>query len=238
MNICNLEYSIQCMHRYLLAFFILCSIVANAQYKTFRIGDKGDTLNAVDMKGLKQGKWKVHVNALRAEPAYDEEGVFIDDRKEGTWIRFNMMGDPLAVENYRWGNRNGICRYYTVSGIEREESWRAINPDKAYDTIDVVDPVNPNKYEKVVVKNDGNSLRHGTWKYYFPPTGKLINTEKYFLDKLQEPGAPDPLTGLVKVTADTTKAKPVEKPKPKEVLDFEKKTSGKKKALREGRTGG
>jgi hypothetical protein len=62
-----------------------------------------------------------------------------------------------------------------------------------------------------------------------------LGTENYFLDKLREPGSTDTVTGLVKVPAiDTAKAKP----KPKEVLDFEKKTSGKKKALREGRTGG
>ncbi|MEO7531691.1 MAG: hypothetical protein ABIS69_09775 [Sediminibacterium sp.] len=222
----------------LFAFFTLISICASAQYKTFRIGDKGDTLNAADMKGMKQGKWSLHVNALRGESAYDEEGIFLNNRKEGTWIRYNMMGDPVAVENYRWGNRNGICRYYTISGIEREESWRAINPDKAYDTIDVVDPINPNKYEKVVVKNEGISLRHGTWKYYDRITGRFAYSEKYFLDKLQDPNAPDPMTGLVKVSTDTAKVKPLEKPKPKEVLDFEKKTSGKKKALRNGSTGG
>jgi hypothetical protein len=226
------------MRRFLFCFYLFSSVVVNAQYKTFRIGDKGDTLNAVDMKGQKQGKWIIHVNALRGEPAYDEEGIFLNDKKEGKWIRFNVMGDPLAIENYRWGNKNGICRYYTISGMEREESWRAINPDKAYDTIDVRDPVNPDRYEKVVVKNEGNSLRHGNWKYYYPPTGKLLNTESYFLDRLQEPGAPDPITGFVKVNTDTAKAKIIEKPKPKEVLEFEKKTSGKKKAVRDGRTGG
>jgi hypothetical protein len=218
-----------------LSCFIVVSVFSNAQYKTFRISDKGDTLNAVDMKGQKQGKWIVRAPALRGEPGYEEEGIFVNDLKEGTWRRFNLMGDPIAIENYRWGNKNGISRYYTIEGLEREENWRAINPGKAYDTIDVVDPVNPNKYEKVVVKNEGASLRHGTWRYFYPPTGKLLGTENYFLDKLREPGSTDTVTGLVKVPAiDTAKAKP----KPKEVLDFEKKTSGKKKALREGRTGG
>jgi hypothetical protein len=229
--------------RYLLLFILtFFSVASNAQYKSFRIGDKGDTLNATDLKGLKQGKWSLHVNALRGEPAYDEEGMFVNDRKEGKWIRFNAMGDPLAAENYKWGKKHGISRYYTITGIEREESWRAINPEKLYDTIDVPDPMTPNKYEKVVVKNEGNSLRHGTWKYYDPRNSALVNSERYFMDRLLEPGAPDPTDGLVKVSTkaatDTTKAKPVEKPKPKEVTDFEKKTSGKKKAVRDGRTGG
>ena len=95
------------------------------------------------------------------------------------------------------------------------------------------------KVEKVVVKNDGSSMKHGAWKFFYPPTGKLLATENYFLNNIQEPGANDPTTGLTKVnTADSTKAKIPEKPKPKEVLDFEKKTSGKKKAVRSGSTGG
>lgn len=227
------------MYIRLLSFFLVVCIAANAQYKSYRLSDKGDTLNAIDMNGQKQGKWLIRVGPLRGQPGYDEEGVFVNDHKEGTWRKFNMMGDPLAVENYRWGNKNGICRYFTIDGIEREESWRAINPGKAYDTIDVADLKDPNKIEKVVVKNDGSSMKHGAWKFFYPPTGKLLATENYFLNNIQEPGANDPTAGLNKVnTADSTKAKVPEKPKPKEVLDFEKKTSGKKKAVRSGSTGG
>ena len=229
----------------LLPLLILFSNGANAQYKSFRISSSGDTLNKVDNKGLKQGKWTVHVNALRGEPGYEEEGIFLNDRKEGSWMRYSLMGDPLAIENYKWGNKNGLCRYFTAAGPEHDESWRAINPDKAYDTIDVRDLVDLNKYEKVVVKNEGNSMKHGVWKYYFPPTSKLLSTERYFLDKLQEPGSDDPTSSLTKLStdstkskADTTKAKTPQKIIPKEVKAFEKKTSGKKKALRDGRTGG
>ncbi|MES2005338.1 MAG: hypothetical protein V4450_12535 [Bacteroidota bacterium] len=225
------------MRLLLLPLFILFSGIAHGQYKTYRISDRGDTLNAIDIKGLKQGRWALKGAALRGQPAYEEEGVFVNDKKEGVWRRFNELGDPVAVETYRWGNKNGICRYFTISGLEREESWRAVSPDKAYDTIDVPDPINPNKFEKVIVKNEGVSMRHGTWKYY-SPTGKLVNTESWFLNKLQEPGAEDPTAGLAKVSKDTTKAKPPETTKPKVVLDFEKKTSNKKKAVRDGRTGG
>lgn len=202
------------------------------------MGANGDTLNIVDSKGLKQGKWTIHRDPLRGEPGYEEEGRYVNDHKEGTWRRYNLMDDLVAIENYRWGNKNGICRYFTMAGMEREESWRAINPNKTYDTIDVADLKDPNKYERVIVKNEGSSLRHGTWKYYYPPTGKLIGSEAYFLDQLQEPGAENPGLALPKVGADTTKAKPIEKPKPKEVLEFEKKTSGKKNKVRDGRTGG
>ncbi|MFX7776567.1 hypothetical protein ABTJ98_21275, partial [Acinetobacter baumannii] len=78
-----------------------------------------------------------------------------------------------------------------------EENWRALNPDKAYDTIDVADVKDPNKFEKVIIKTDGSSLKHGIWKYYNPLTGSVINKEEYFLDKLKTPDD---------ATADTTLA--------------------------------
>ncbi len=227
----------------LLPLLIIFSLEASAQCKTFRISTKGDTLDCLDMKGLKQGKWAIRVAPLRGNPGYEEEGLFINNLKEGTWRRFNLMEDLLAVENYRWGNKNGLCRYFTVAGLEREESWRAFNPGKAYDTLDVQDLKDPNKYEQVIVKTEASSLRHGTWKYYYPQTGYLLKSEKYILDKLQEPGAEDITKNLPRVNGanDTTKGKTMtlpEKPKPKEVTDFEKKTSGKKKKVRDGRTGG
>ena len=231
------------MRSLILPLLIIFSIAANGQCKTFRIGSKGDTLDCTDMKGLKQGKWLIHVPALRGEPGYEEEGQFLDSRKEGTWRRFNLMDDLVAVENYKWGNKSGISRYYTLAGLEHEESWRAINPSKSYDTIDVQDPKNPDKYEQAIVKNEGSSLRHGTWRFYYPNTGYLLKTEKYVLDQLQEPGVEDAVKKLPKVSGDTiSKAKIIIpeklKPKPKEVLDFEKKNSGKKTKVRDGKTGG
>jgi hypothetical protein len=66
------------------------------------------------------------------------------------------------------------------------------------------------------------------------------------MNKLQVPGSVDPLTGLTtlpaidstKLSTDSSKTKALTKPKPKEVMEFEKKTSNKKKVVRDGRTGG
>lgn len=224
---------------------ILFSHALYSQCKTFRIGSKGDTLNCTDVKGLKQGKWKIQAGPLRGEPGFEEEGVYLNGKKEGVWRRYNLMGDIRAVEQYKWGFKHGASRYYEIAGLEREESWRSLDPAKAYDTIEVPDATNPEKYERVIVKNEGSSLKHGTWRFYFPTTGQLLRTENYFLDELKIPGA-TPSPTLLKKVSDTTaekksstpdKAKP--KPKPKEVLDFEKKNSGKKKTkIRDGKTGG
>jgi hypothetical protein len=216
---------------------------AMGQCRTFKLSSKGDTLNCTDMTGLKQGKWKIHVDPLRGEPGYEDEGAFINNKREGVWRRFNLMGDLVAIENYRWGYKNGVCRYFTIAGLEHEENWLAVNPAKAYDTIDVQDLQNPDKYEKVVVKIEGHSLRHGTWRYYFPPTGQILRTERYMLDQPYNPE-----TAILK--KDSTNAKSLadtsgavkskttsDKNKPKEVLEFEKKNAGKKIKVRDGRTG-
>lgn len=228
------------MRIYLLPLILLIYTAANAQCKTYRLASNGDTLNCVDMKGSKQGKWAVHIDPLRGEPGFEDEGSYTNDRKEGVWRRFNLMGDIMAIETYRWGNKNGRCQYFTIIGLEHEESWRALNPNKLYDTIDVVDIANPNKYEQVVVKVETSSLKHGTWKYYNPAFGSLIHIENYVLDKLLI-GNETPKT-LLTNSSDSLGLKPLKdstKTIPKQVLDFEKKNKGKKQSkLRDGNTGG
>ena len=111
---------------------------ANAQYKTYKISPKGDTLNAIDNNGLKQGKWVIHVDPLRGEPGYEEEGIFVNDKKEGHWRKFSLMGDLIAYENYKNGDKDGKSEYFTDLGdLIREENWRGYNPDQPYDTIPV-----------------------------------------------------------------------------------------------------
>jgi hypothetical protein len=66
------------------ALIVGISLIANvskAQYKSYSLSDKGDTLNIVDNKGLKQGKWIITVPELRGEPGYDEEGIFKMERR-------------------------------------------------------------------------------------------------------------------------------------------------------------
>jgi antitoxin component YwqK of YwqJK toxin-antitoxin module len=183
------------------------------------------------MKGMKQGKWINKYPKLRGEPGYDEEGEYKNDRKEGMWRTYNLMGDLLAQENFKWGNKNGKCYYFTLAGLEHEESWRAVNPDKGFDTIDVQDLKDPNKYEKVIVQTDGTSLKHGVWKYYIPGTGNVVETQEYFMNKLKNPE--DELNNLFKdsklaptIKKDTIPSSPQ---KPKEVLEFEKKNPKKTK---------
>jgi hypothetical protein len=221
-------------------FSLLFCVSLGAQCKTFKLTSKGDTINCTEITGIKRGKWKIETPPIRGERGYIEEGIFVNDKKEGTWRRFNLLGDPIAIENYKWGLKNGISSYYTIQGVEREESWKAIDPSKPYDTIDVQDINNPNMYEKVIVKTTGASLKHGTWKIYDPYTGQRLRTENWILDVLQEPGAKKqndietstPLGLAPKAKTDTATKKII----PKEVLEFQKKNKGKK--IVDGKTGG
>jgi hypothetical protein len=221
--------------RIILVLFFLISIDASAQWKSFIIGVRGDTLNRVDMQGRKQGPWVIHVDELRGEQGYDEQGYFTDDRKDGVWVRFSLMGDKIAAETYRWGNLDGKAQYFTrTGGLVREETWRAVDPAKTMDTVPVFDVNDPNKViNHVVIKLEGQTYKHGTWTYYDPQAGTIVKTEEYFLDKLKtgDGGADD-----LKPLDPDAKAKTAVKPKA--ILDYEKKNSGKKKIKsRDGSTG-
>ena len=215
------------------------------KWKSYIISVKGDTLNRVDMKGLKQGPWVVHVNELRGERGYEEEGFFVNNKKDGVWRKFSLEGDLIAIETYRWGGKDGRSVYLNTNGDPlREENWKAVNPDNPYDTVNVYDVNNPNKViAKQVIKLEGYSLKHGAWKYYDAFSGKLEKTEYWYFDKpARKTGidddelAPIAVTDNDEATAKTeVKKKPVAKPK--EVIEFEKKKPGKKKiTVRDGST--
>ncbi|HUC80032.1 MAG TPA: hypothetical protein VMR70_03915 [Flavisolibacter sp.] len=229
--------------RYIFSFLLLFSLGANAQWKSFIIGQKGDTLNRVDMKGLKQGPWTVQVPELRGEPGYEEEGYFKDDKKEGRWLRYSLQGDKLAIENYRWGQKDGRCQYFNqMEDLIREESWLAVDPQNPYDTVAVYDPNNPNKILRFeIVKIDEPSVKHGTWRYFDAGTGRIEATEQYVLNRKKTKADEDADLAPIDPTNPNATTKKEEKKvtKPKEVLEFEKKNAGKKKIkVREGNTGG
>ena len=227
--------------RYILILVLFISFSAQAQWKEYIIGVKGDTLNRVDMKGRKQGRWVVHVDEIRGERGYEEEGVFVDGEKEGTWRRFSLDGDLIAIENYRWGQKDGKCQYFTYAGEpEHEESWRAVDPKNPYDTVNVYDVNDPNKVVGMrVVKMDILSVKNGTWRFYDPSSGIIQKEEEWVMDKLKgKEGNADDLAPIG-VSNGTTSTEKKQAAKPKQVLEYEKKNSGKKKIrVRDGSTGG
>ncbi len=228
--------------RCVLLLFILFSAPAFSQCKTYVLDAKHDTLNCTDYQNLKQGKWNIHAEALRGEPGYSEEGYYADGNKEGVWARYNLIGDVIAIENYKWGERNGISEYYTMEGLLRKESWKVIDPKSIYDTVDVYSLNNGDKIKQRLMKAETFSVRQGTWEYYNPSTSGIIKTEEYFMDELIDPrkkikpadagNANSDSLAVAKTDSTLTVQKPLE------VLKYEKKNSKKKKIkVREGHTG-
>ena len=84
-----------------------------AQYKTYELTADRDTINAIDKKDQKQGKWVIRVAELRGEPGYDDEGIFKDGKKEGVWRRYNLNGDLIAIENNKNEGKDGKKQYFT-----------------------------------------------------------------------------------------------------------------------------
>ena len=212
----------------LFLIFLFLGLNVNAQYKSFKVSVKGDTINIIDKKDLKQGKWVIHVDPLRGESGYEEEGVYLNNKKDGPWRRYTLSGDFIAMENYFDGGLDGKSSYFTAFGeILREESWHAFNPNQPYDTIAIYGEDNNQIISYKIVKAEPYSVKDGDWTFYDPTTGRVLKIETYERGRLIK--APK---------AETALDEPMKKIKPKEVLEYEKKNSGRKKVrVRDGQTG-
>jgi antitoxin component YwqK of YwqJK toxin-antitoxin module len=245
--------------KYIFLFLTVISIKGLAQLKDYQLTTKGDTINKIDKSNRKQGKWINRVEDNMGEPGFQEEGSYFDNEKVGKWRIYSLYGDPTGEEFYKYGQKSGKQQYFDIKGnLIREEKWRAITPDMAYDTIMVPDwkkDPTGNINKRVVVKLEGNALRDSTWKY-FDENGRVVRTDKYIADKLSESMVIgydyDRETGKLitskqltkydletgKVVASASNEKPKQPNKPQQVLDFEKTKKGKKKKFQDGSTGG
>jgi len=215
---------------------VMLSLNAAAQHKSYLLSAKGDTINVVDMKNLKQGKWVISVAELRGEPGYEEEGYFKNDKKNGPWRKYNATGDIIAVENYKAGGKEGVQEYFTFLGdIEKHEEWRGYNPETPFDTIAVYGQGNSEIKSYKIVKAEPYSVPNGEWKFY-APGGIVTKTERYDRGHLLKNVVDKP---VVTTTAALEDEKPKVKVKTKEILEYEKKYSKKKRKQmeRDGQTG-
>lgn len=211
-----------------LAFLPFCSS-AQSPYKSYRIGPKGDTINAINQNNEKVGKWVIRVEELRGNPGYEEEGMFVKGQKDGAWRRYSLQGDLVALENYMKGGKDGVQQYFSELGdLIEVQSWKGYNPDAPYDTIPVYGEGSNEILKYNIVKAEPYSVKDGEWKFYEPGTGRLLRTEKWERNVMVYPTA---------ATAPVKYQKPKEVPKTAEMLEWEKKNRGKKNALRDGATG-
>ena len=208
---------------------VLLCISTNAQYKSYSLNAKGDTINGVNKNGEKIGKWVFRTEELRGEPGFEEEGVFVKGEKDGYWRKYNLEGDLIGVEHYIKGGKDGLQLYYTFTGtLIREENWRGYNPDSPYDTIAIYGTGSGEIVEYKLVKAVPYSVKHGPWKYY-DEAGRIIRTEEWELNNLVIPKSE-----RKEIALDQKPKKPEKTP---EMLQWELKNKGKKNAIRNGQTG-
>jgi len=205
---------------------------AQGRYKEYQISANGDTINAVLQDGTKTGKWVIHVDELRGEPGYEEEGMFKKGLKDGFWRKYNLQGDIIALEHYVYGTKDGLQQYFTYLGdLIREENWKGYNPDAPYDTVAIYGMDNNEIIDYKLVKAEPYAVKNGEWRYYEPGSGRLLRVEQWDHNNLVKPNSPK----KEPVVASDGKKKEVEKTP--EMLEWEKKNRKKKHALRDGRTG-
>jgi antitoxin component YwqK of YwqJK toxin-antitoxin module len=185
---------------------VLSPCISNGQqWIDYKLTPRGDTINRVDKYNRKQGPWWFRYEEVRGEPGFEEEGYFYYDKKEGPWKKFSLMGDLIAKENFTGGYRNGPQFYYNKMGdLIREESWKAVDPAKPFDTIMVPDIDYPDRMIKKIIKHESAEIRHGIWKYYDPVMGTITKTEKFVFGQPEQILKPNKNSNAVKTEVKPT----------------------------------
>ncbi len=142
-----------------------------------------DNLNKTDQHRRKQGMWFLRHEARMGEPAYSEFGNYKDDRKQGTWYTVDAEGGIQSIEEYSRNVLNGSVQYYKKGKLVCTGNYRGLNPDKKFDSVEVVD-INTYEEKLVAVPSEWGSVKHGIWRYYDPVSGKLMREEEYQVDDL------------------------------------------------------
>lgn len=175
----------------LTALLLFLHTAAAQRWTQYKISPRGDTINRLDQLKWKQGPWWIRYEEVRGEPGFEEEGLFVDDHKEGLWRKYSLMGDLIAEERFKGGYRNGLQRYYTRLGqLLREEGWMAVDPKDPYDTILVPDLLHPERFTEKIIRHESAEVKNGMWKFFDPVTGDLLRTESFKFGQLETDKSP------------------------------------------------
>ena len=132
------------------------------------IGDQGGETNKKDAQGRKQGVW-VYFGKDRPESGFPvdgkvEEGPYLDDRKEGVWIKYHNDGvTPKLKGEYHNNRPNGQYVKLYPDGTVREIG--TFNRNKYSDSLKRFHENGVLEYESIY--NEGGK-EQGTVKYYYP----------------------------------------------------------------------
>lgn len=174
------------MTRSLFISFLVCLFCFTISAAGQRANMKGSVpkdVNKFDENGKRHGMWLLSQDARMGEEGFSEFGSYEHGRKYGKWYKIDGEGDLISVETFKNDVLDGEVKYYEKGQLTCVGSYRGLNPDTKYDTIMVVHPVTGEEMLRSIESEKG-TVRHGTWKFYDPQSGKLLKEEEYQVDEL------------------------------------------------------
>lgn len=134
----------------------------------FASGDQGGgEVNVTDEKGRKQGKW-IFLGKDRPALGYPEdgkieEGSYVDNRKEGLWIKYHNDGvTPKLKGEYKNNRPSGAYTKLYPDGTVKEVG--VFSRNKYYDSLKRFHPNGIIEYEGIY---NEEGKEQGTVKYYY-----------------------------------------------------------------------
>lgn len=145
----------------LILLFIVCKVGLAQSYEIYN----NDTINMVDVNGLRQGKWIIW-GKMKKDPAYKddqkvEEGSYKDSKKTGKWIEYYPSGNKKSDITFENNRPNGYATMYHANGQKSEEGvWKG------------------NRWvgEYTLYYEDGTPRQ----KFNFNPTGQREGKQQYY----------------------------------------------------------
>jgi hypothetical protein len=110
-------------------------------------------------------------------------GHYDHGQKNGFWYISDGQGNMITIESYKHDVRDGEVKYFEQGQLTCVGHYRGLNPKVALDTVLIVDPISGDE-KLVAVPTERGSIKHGSWRFYDPISGRLIKEEEYQVDAL------------------------------------------------------
>ncbi|MGZ3866576.1 MAG: toxin-antitoxin system YwqK family antitoxin [Bacteroidia bacterium] len=148
-------------------FTLLLPAIGFSQSFELNPANKKDTINIIDLKGMKQSHWIVFgrskMDTCYAFTSKVEEGGYQDNRKKGIWTGYFCSGNVNRKITFTNGRPDGYATIYYEDGKVAEEGmWKGNKWVGAF----------KNYYTNGQVKNE----------FTFSPAGKREGVQKYYYE--------------------------------------------------------